>query len=461
MMEIIESPSEYGDRYEFGAITGATKAVAGIKGCGVVLHAVSGCTIETSHLRSGGPVAAGYYLPLQETNMGPMESVHGQNVPLIVETAKRLFGKGAGAGKKPNLLFIFTGCGPSIIEDDITRAAHIIEEEEGVPTIAVDTASFLGGFAMGAEMSWCAVLDRYCTEHEEKKGINLIGPQLMGSNNWPEDILEIKRLLAAADVPVNHTLFHDIKVEQLPEISKAKSNLFLSYDDFSDFEERIEDLGMDICGQDLVLPVGIHNTEEWYLTIAKEFGDEDKAKAQMATDMELVRKRTKLGYTPSWMLTAMFGKRISILGPAPFAAALARSTFYDFNMRPVVIGLLSETDEGLERAEKILEPMSEYLDFEVMENPTFFDYGNKIEEAGVVFAIGQRNDGHLAEGLGIPHILLTGPHYMNHWDLFPWPFFGVRGSLYLAGELWKGTFAGIRQPGLWQMNRYQSRDAKE
>lgn len=457
MMQIVKSPPEYGDRYEFGAMAGAAKSVAGIKGAGAVLHAVQGCTIETSHLRSGGPVIAGNYLPIMETNMGPMESVHGRNIPLIVSTAKELLRR---RREKLQLLFIFTGCGPSIIEDDIRRAAAIIEEETGVPTLALDTAAFLGGFSRGTEQTWCAVFERFGSESDEKRGINILGPHLMGSNNWPNDIEEILRLLKAADVPINHVVFKDVSVAQLSELTRAGVNYVLSGEDFADFEDTAEDLGMEVWGQDLVLPVGYYNTEEWYLTLASNFGDADKARAQMKEDLNLVRKMTRLNYTASWELTGMFGKRIGLLGPAPFTAALARSVFYDFNIRPVVVGLLAESSEALERAEKLLEPMGEYLDFEVLENPTYYLYGQKLKEARVDIAAGMRIDKHLAESLSIPHCALTGPSFMNNWNMIPWPYFGVRGTLLLASELWKTTLNAITQPLLWQMNSFTPRGEK-
>ena len=457
MMQITKPPAEYGDRFEFGALTGATNAAAGIRGAGVVMHAVQGCTIESSHLRSSGPVVAGYYLPQIETNIGPVESVHGRNVPLIVDRAKELMRR----RDKPELMFIFTGDGPSIIEDDIARAAAIIEEENSIPAIARDTAAFLGGFARGIEWVLCDVMDRFCTESEEKSGINVVGPQLTGSNNWPNDIEEIKRLLKGSGVQLNHILFQDIRVKQLPEISRARSNLLLTLEDYSEFEEHCEDLGMEVFGQDLPIPLGVHNTEEWLLAIAKEFGDEEKARAQMKADMDLVKRMTRMNYTASWMLTAMFGKHTAMLGQAPFAAALARSMFYDFNIRPVVVGLLAESSESLERAEKLMEPMGEYIDFEVMENPTYFQYGETVRKAGVDFAVGMRQDEHLIEGLGIPHLSLAGPNFMNHWDLFPWPYLGIRGSLYLAGELWKTTWRTFTQTKLWQMNAYRPRDYAE
>jgi|GEM_PF-1190836 len=457
-MEIIKPPSEYGDRYEMGAMAGAVMAASGIKGAAAVLHAVQGCTIEVVHLRQAGPVIAGNYMPIKETNMGPMESVHGRNVPLIAQMGRELVRE--RAKQKPELVFVFTGDGPSIIEDDIARAAAIIAEENGVKAIPIDTAAFLGEYSRGTEMVLNAILDHYCKGQpvEERKGINIVAPHLMGSDNWPDDIEEIKRLLRAADVPINHVLFQNISVSQLPEISRAKRNYILSGEDLAEFEERCEDMGMPVWGQDLVLPVGIHNTEEWYTKLAETFGDVKKARAQMDEDMKLVKARTKLEYNASWMLTGMFGKRTAVLGPAPMAAAIARSMFFDFNMRPVVVGLLGLSDEAFQRAEKQLAEMADYLDFEVMENPSYYAWGEKLRKTGVVFAVGHRVDHHLVEGYGIPHVSMTGPYFMSHWDRIPWPYMGIRGSLYLIQEFWKGTNKAIRQTELWQMNRYRSQD---
>lgn len=459
MMKIIGPIQEYADRFEFGAIAGATKAVAGIRGAGVILHGVQGCTIEASHLRSGGPSLNGGYLPLMETNLGPMEAVHGQNVPLIVNMAKELVYR--RKGKDLKLLFILAGDVPSVIEDDINRAAMIIQKETGVTAIALDTAAFLGSYGRGSEQTYVAVMKKYGRSEGERQGINLVGPHLMGSNNWPMDIEEIERLLRAADVPINQVVFKGLAVEDLPKITNASTNYVLTGDDMSELEEVAEDMGIETFGQDLVLPVGYYNTEQWYLTMAEKFGDVEKAKAQIGEDMAIVKRQTHMNYTASWELTGMYGKRAAILAPAPFAAALARSLFYDFNIKPVVVGLLAETPEGLERAEKLMEVMSDHLDFEVMENPSFYAYAKKIKEEKVDFAVGMRVDEHLVVGEGIPHVTMSGPNYMNHWDLIPWPYFGIRGSLYLATELWRGVKQCIVHPNIWPVLAYRRRDEQE
>lgn len=455
MIQIIKSPVEYQERHELGAPIGATESAAGIRGCFAILHGVVGCTMAANHIRSSGPVVAGNFMPVVETVLGPSETVQGKNEDLIIRWGRWQAKK---MGGKAKLGWIFTTCASSIIEDDLHVAATQLENELGIPFIGVDTASFLGGFNRGAEITWCAVLDRFGTDSTEKQGINILGPQLMGSKNWPNDIVEIERLLKAADVKVNHTLFHNISVEQLPEISRAKANYMLALEDFSEFEEKASDLGMETWGQDLVLPVGIHNTEEWYLTIARKFGDEKKAKAQLKKDMDTVKSILQFNYNATWSQLGLFGKHVGIIGYAPFAAALARSLFYDFNMRPVVVALLAETPKGIERGEKLLEPMGAFLDFEILENPSLHQYGEALKKARVDFAIGMRQDRAYTESLNIPHLNMTGVYYFNQFNFLPWPYFGVLGSLYLLSELWSVVDrAVLSQPDVWRMHAYHPR----
>ena len=458
MMNIVEPVEEYLDRYEVGAMAGATKAVSGIRGAFVIAHGVQGCTATANHLRSGGPVVAEdseHIMPFVSTGVGMVESVHGRNIDLILRWGRRLT---KPLGKKAELGFIFTGCCGSIIEDDTGRAAALLSEEIGAPVIDIDTAGFIGGFNRGAELTWCAVLDKFCTNSQEKRGINLVGPQLMGSKNWPNDLREIKRLLKAADIELNQVLFQDISVGQLPEISRAKANYLLCGEDFSQFEEKSEDLGMECWGQDLVLPIGIHNTEEWYLTIAQKFGNPDKAKSQLKEDMDRIKKILRFNYNATWALSALATKRVSILGYAPFAAAMARFLFYDLNMRPVVIGLLGETPDSIERAEKLLEPMNEFLDFEVLENPVYLAYGEKIKEAKVDFNIGMQPEVQFIEDLGIPHCCLGGFYFYSQWNFVPWPYFGILGVLNLLSELWNAESRSIFGIGRLERRPYFPRD---
>ena len=180
----------------------------------------------------------------------------------------------------------------------------------------------------------------------------------------------------------------------------------------------------------------------------------------MKEDMDRVKKLMRFNYNSTWALNTLAAKRVSILGYAPFAAAMARFLFYDLNMRPVVIGLLGETPESIERAEKLLQPMSEFVDFEIMENPPYFLYGEKIKEAKVDFNIGMQPEVQFIEDLGIPHCCLGGFYFYSQWNFVPWPYFGILGSLNLISELWNAEARAIYGIGRTEKRPYvpMSRD---
>lgn len=457
-MKIIKPVAEYADRYQVGPMVGVTKVVSGIKGAMAILHGVDGCTFAANQMRSAGPVVAGNYMPVAATGAERSEIILGDNEEMVMNIARAEIKE---ARTKPQLIFVLSSCATSIIHDDIVRVADVITKETGIKSLAIDTGGFLGGFNWGAEQAWLTVIKSYVTEPpKEHKGINVVGPPLLGSKNWPNDIREIERLLQAADVPINMTVFRNVPADQLPNIARAAHNYVLTQEEFPDFANKCKELGMPIWekGWELPLPIGVHNTEEWYLALAREFGNEEKAKAQMQQDMNLVRSIMRGNYNASWALGAMSAKHVAVYGYAQFAASLARSLFYDFNMRPVVIALCAETPEALTRAEKLLEPLEGLLDFEVMENPSFYAYGEKLKEHSPEMAVGMLQDRVLAEGLGIPHRSLGGFYFYNQFNFTPWPLMGIRGVLALTTELWEITDRVMSASELWKSRAYRNRD---
>lgn len=458
-MKIIASRKEYQDRYAPGPMLGAVKTAAGIRNTFTFLHGVDGCTFAANQLRSGGPVVAGNYMPVEADGIQRSEVVLGNNEEMVTKLILREVKK---QRTMPGLIFILTSCATSIIHEDLQMVADTVSQETGATVIPIDTGGYLGGFNYGSEQVWCAILQRYVPEAPAtQQGINLIGPHLMGSRNWPNDIKEIERLLTAAEVPVNATMFRTMNVKDLPRIGQAAHNYILSCEDFPDYERKCAELGMPRWGEDLVLPLGMKNTEEWYLAIARQFGNQEKAKAQLNQDMDLVRSQMRGNYNATWALQAFSGKHVAILGFAPFAAALARSVFYDFNMRPNLVGLFAETPGGLRRAEEQLKPLDGLCDMEVLENPSYFDWIEKVKEAQVEMVLGMRYDHALARGAGIPHRSLGGWYFYNMFNFVPWPYMGIRGMLYLTGELWEVTQGVLSADDLWEKRRYRNREELE
>jgi hypothetical protein len=70
-----------------------------------------------------------------------------------------------------------------------------------------------------------------------------------------------------------------------------------------------------------------------------------------------------------------------------------------------------------------------------MENPSYLEWGEVLEDADVDFVIGQKQDRVLTEGLGLGHCALGGFYFLNQMDFVPWPATGYRGFLRLLTEV--------------------------
>jgi nitrogenase molybdenum-iron protein alpha/beta subunit len=446
-MNFIPDQKSYSDKFQPCMEMGAIMAATMVKNSVVVNHGASGCAISATHFRSNN-VPNGTYVPIVHTAVHQNDIISGGSNKLK-NTLEHVIKK---AGKTPpELIWVFTSCATSMVQDDIVGISKVVEKESGIKIIPIDTPGFLGGLSVGADHVYRALIDNFASKDSKKsdKKINIIGPHMMGTKNMIEDMREIIRLLEALDIEVNTVLTYNTAIEDIRRFGEASTNYVLTPEVLSNFEEISEEFGIEIFGHDLVLPIGIANTEEWYLKIAERFGNVEKAKKQLKEDMEVVRRRIGLDYNASWILHDIANKHVGILGYAPFAAAIARYLFFDLNARPTVIGLWGESERAIESAKKLLEEMADFLDFDVYENPSFYEYGMAVQKAKVDFSIGQRNDKPLIEGLRIPQVPIGGFHYMNQFNFVPWPYFGILGSLNLLSEIARGVEEVKFERGGW------------
>jgi nitrogenase molybdenum-iron protein alpha/beta subunit len=150
------------------------------------------------------------------------------------------------------------------------------------------------------------------------------------------------------------------------------------------------------------------------------------------------------------MASFLSDKYAAVCGYAPFAAAMTRYLFHDLNIRVKVVGLWSETDAGIQKAERVLEPLSDSLDFTVLENPTYLQLGEAAKQANVDFAIGSIQDKPLFKSYGIAHLNLGGFYYFNNYNFVPWPLVGVKGSLRLFSEICKVVDDAFYETEAWE-----------
>lgn len=417
----------YKDLMSPGSFVGAALTASGIKNALIIFHGISGCNIEATHFRSD-QIPGGHYVPIIPTGLNEFDCINGGQEKLLA-TLRNAIKK-----KPPEIVFILTSDATSIVGDDIINAARTVEAETGVKIIALDTPGFAGGLVDGTDKALTDLLKKFKVKTDNipsENTINLIAPHLIGSKNWTNDIDEIIRLLESSGIQVNLNLVRNLDIKNLEKFSEAKFNYVLS----SEKLENFENLCSNLLKENIPLPVGIANTEEWLLKISGKYGTTDKAREILEEDRKFVQKQLRFNYNFSWMSTLMHGKHCGLLAHAKFGASLSRCLLWDFGIIPKVIGLIAETDKAVQEATELLEKLENHADYTILINPTYFEYVNHLKLAEVDFAIGSIHDKSLCLGHKIPHLSLSGFNFFNQYNFIPYPNFGVRGVLGLLSEL--------------------------
>ncbi len=436
------------DQFQPGAFVGTILITSGIRDTVNVYHGVSGCHAMAQHFR-GDLMPNGAYVPVVGTGFLETEAIMG-GATKLVKTLREV-AEAKLVKQPPQCIWISMSDCPAVGGEDIEGVSRGIAADTGVKIVAIENAGFKGGVARGAELALCKILDEVVKpQNGKREGINLIAPFMMGSANWPFDIDHIVEMLAAAGIKVNLVLSRNLSFADLQRFSGAQANLLLGYDEMPDFIGRSDALGVPTLTDDLALPFGIGNTEEWLLSLAERFGDSKKARAYLVDEMNSVKKILHRNYNFSWMASFLSDKYAAVCGYAPFAAAITRYLFHDLNIRVKVVGLWSETEAGIQKAERVLEPLSDSLDFTVLENPTYLEIGEAAKKANVDFAIGSIQDKPLFRSYGIAHLNLGGFYYFNNYNFVPWPLVGVKGSLRLFSEICKVVDEAFYESEAWK-----------
>jgi nitrogenase molybdenum-iron protein alpha/beta subunit len=438
MMNVVsvDPETKMRDKFQPGAFIGTVFVAGGILDGAVVYHGVSGCNAMAQHFR-GDLVPNGGYVPVIPSGFLETETIMGGAGKLERTLRAIAFGEPRPLmSRRPSCVWICLSDAPAVGGDDIEGVAKRMAEETGLTILPVDNPGFKGGVVLGAELALTRVLDEVVEPSDAPKaGINLVAPFLMGSANWPFDIDYLVELLEAADVKVNLVLSRNITFGDLKRFSRAEANYLLTYDEMPDFVRKSEAVGVPTWDALLPLPFGMGNTEEWYLALADRFGSVEKAKQRLVQEMGEVQRVLHRNYNFSWMASFLSDKYAAVCGPAPFAAAMTRYLFHDLNVRVRVVGLWSESEQGIRKAETVLQPLSDCLDFTVLEDPTYHQLGEAVREANVDFVVGSMQDKPLFRGLGFAHVNLAGFYYFNNYNFVPWPLAGVKGSLRLFSEV--------------------------
>jgi len=437
------------DTAQQGALAGATLACSGVKGSAIIVHGSPGCGWAARWMRSDHAVTN--YVPIIATSLLEHEFIFG-GAEKLRDTIRWVI-----KNWKPRQLFLINGDTGSLINDPIEDIAREFEAAHKIPIIALDSAFFKGLEATGVDEAFYNLLRRF-SRHDlkvEKDAINIIAPFCLGSNNWVYDLEEIKRLLDELGLHINCVLTHDTKIEDIQRFFKAEADLWLTYEELPKFKLLEEERHMKRIGLNLPLPIGVANTEDWYLAVAEEMGKTSKAKEVLLKERQWLRS-LKFSYNSTWLQSWLADKYAAVSGPANWASSFANFLYFDLSVYPSVIALYSESQEAIDRAKECLREMTACYQPIILENPLYIQLAEAVENSWVQFSVGQSQEKSLFEGMNISHLSLAGSFTIfGAYNFIPYPSMGMKGVLYLLTMMGRILEETYHEPERWIEQRYK------
>jgi len=437
------------DSSQYCALAGAAQACSGIRDSAIIIHGSPGCGWAARWMRSDHAVVN--YTPIIATSLLENEVIFGGS-----EKLRKTIGWVLDRWK-PKHIFVINGCTGSLINDPAEAIIKEFEQSRGVPIILLDSAGFKGLTATGVDDVFSSVLHRFAKQRQKRwDRVNLIGPFLMGSNNWVYDIQEIRYLLEAIGLSINCVLTYNTSMKEIEEFNCAGFDIYLTYEELPGLAQHEDRHGIRRIGQELPLPIGVCNTEDWYYGISEIFGKRKEAEGVLRKERERF-KSLKYLYNATWLQSWLSNKNACIIGPATWASSFANFIYYDLAVLPSVIALYGESQESIDRAKMVLKELKSYYSPIILENPLYIQLIEAVKGRSIEFSIGQPQEKSLLKGHGIPHLSLAGLYSVfGAYNFIPYPSMGFKGVLYhlnMFGRLLEETF---HEPERWQDLRYRA-----
>lgn len=440
------------DSTENCALGGACMAASGIMNSAILIHGSSGCGWMGRWARSDQAITN--YTPLIATNLLEHNIIFGGKEKLA-NAAEFVLNSW-----KPKQLFIMMGCSGSLISDPIEEISRPLEAKYNTPIIVVDTAGFNGLAASGADIVFSSIVNRIArpVDKPDPLAVNLIGVFLGGGNNWVYDLDEIKRLLEAIGLRINCVLTCGTPREDIERFNEAKYNLFLTYEELPNLTYYLRENGGEKIGYDLPLPLGVSNTEDWLLGVARIFDREEKARQVIKEERKALRQ-LKFMYNATWLLNWVATKYAAVVGPATWVSSFAKFLYYDLAIFPQVLALTGESPESIERAKDNLKDLQKYFEPTILENALYIQILDTVLAANVEFVFGSTSDKSLFEGAGLPHLSVVGNQtVLGAFNFVPYPSVGMRGTLYLLSQMGRLLENTYHEVDKWKALAYRRRD---
>ena len=233
----------------------------------------------------------------------------------------------------PKIIFVFASCASGIIGDDIDAITRNLEEEyPGKLVIPIHCEGFKSKVcASGFDAAFISINKHILQGKQVPKNdklINLFAPVSISY----ADQLEMERMINKLGMEVNYIPFFSNleKIKQIPSAVASTSICKVFADEF--MKQLEEEYG--IPYSHTVMPIGVRNTDKWFMGIAKTIGKEEEAQKIIEEEHKRILPLV------AEIRERLQGKRVFICGGTgrSFAAA---ALVEDFGMQ--LVGLETPT----------------------------------------------------------------------------------------------------------------------
>jgi nitrogenase molybdenum-iron protein alpha chain len=232
----------------------------------------------------------------------------------------------------PKMVFIFTSCASGIIGDDVDAIAADMQTDGFPVLIPIHCDGFRSKIcASGFDAAFIAI-QKYLLPPEPQSRteglVNLFAPTSISYR----DQLEIERMLGLLGAQVNYIPFYS-SYEKIRRITSAQASTSICKVFADEFMKELNET-YGIPFSHTVMPIGVRNTDKWFLGIARLLGREEEAREYIEREHARILPRLQ------GIRERLRDKRVFICGGTgrSFAAA---ALIDDFGMK--LVGLETPT----------------------------------------------------------------------------------------------------------------------
>jgi light-independent protochlorophyllide reductase subunit B len=389
--------------YEGPPHIGAMRVATAMKGLHYVLHAPQGDTyadllftmIERRDARP--PVS---YTTFQARDLGK------DTAELFKTTCQKAYDRFL-----PEALIVGASCTAELIQDDPGGLASTLGLP--IPVIPLDLPAYQKKENWGASETFYRLTRALAKPADKKPGTcNILGPTALGFRHR-DDVVEIKRLLAALGVEVLVTAPMDASPADIARLPEASFNVSL-YPETSDSTARFLEKNF---GQKFTttIPIGVCATRAFIFEVAALAGI-DPATAAAQVDSRLP------WYSRSVDSTYLTGKRVFIFGDATHAMAAARMARDELAFDVVGLGTYSRDFA------RPMRELAKEFNIEALITDDYLDVEQKVAELQPDLVLGTQMERHIAKRLGVPCAVISAPVHVQDFPARFSPQMGFEGA---------------------------------